>query len=390
MKERDMTLRIALVAPLSPPSGGIATWTEGMLAFTRQDFETELVLVDTAVRYGSLGKLRSNTRSALAMRILCGPFAAASIVVRFALALLWRRCRVAHICTSASLGMLRDLVMVAFARLLHVRVVLHMHLGWVPRIMASHNWEASLIARTSRLAGRVIVLDEASAECLRAAVSGCDVVVIPNPAWNCAGIEMTVPDTACDRTIVFVGHVVPSKGVRELVKACAGIPEASLRLQLIGPVEPAFRAELFELAQAKAAGDWIEIAGPLGNQEATRRVRSALALALPSHWEGFPYVVLEAMMCGKPVISTPVGAVSSMLAVNESEPCGICVPVGEVDSLRRAIERLLRNPAYAHELGRRGRERVLREYSPASVYTKYQEAWNGTSGASAAMLAEQG
>jgi glycosyltransferase involved in cell wall biosynthesis len=177
--------------------------------------------------------------------------------------------------------------------------------------------------------------------------------------------------------------------VRELVKACAGIPEASLRLQLIGPVEPAFRAELFELAQAKAAGDWIEIAGPLGNQEATRRVRSALALALPSHWEGFPYVVLEAMMCGKPVISTPVGAVSSMLAVNESEPCGICVPVGEVDSLRRAIERLLWNPAYAHELGRRGRERVLREYSPASVYTKYQEAWNGTSGASAAMLAEQ-
>jgi glycosyltransferase involved in cell wall biosynthesis len=99
-------------------------------------------------------------------------------------------------------------------------------------------------------------------------------------------------------------------------------------------------------------------------------------LALPSHWEGFPYVLLEAMTLGRPVISTPVGAIPSMLAADSPEPCGICVPVGDVDSLRQAINRLLHDPMYACELGRRGRERVTREYSPQTVYAQYKAAWN--------------
>jgi glycosyltransferase involved in cell wall biosynthesis len=369
-------MRIALAAPLPPPNGGIATWTEGMLTFARKDVGTELVLVNTAVRYGSMGKLRANTASAFAMRILRGPFAALSIVARFAWTLLRKRCDVAHICTSASLGILRDLVLVFIARLLRVRVILHMHLGWVTGIMASRNWEAALIVQTCRLSGSVIVLDSGSAESLRSAVPGCQIIVVPNPGWGINEVSSAPPPSASLNTIVFVGHVVPSKGVRELVLACAGIDEAALRLRLVGPVEPAFRQELCRLAQAKADGSWLEFEGAASNQKALGHVRSALALALPSHWEGFPYVLLEAMTLGRPVISTPVGAIPSMLAADSPEPCGICVPVGDVDSLRQAINRLLHDPMYACELGRRGRERVTREYSPQTVYAQYKAAWN--------------
>ena len=378
-------MKIVLAAPLPPPAGGIATWTEGLLAYLKKD--AEVVLVDTAVRYGSLGRLRSGTLSASALRLVCGPLAAASILFRFAWALLTRRCHAAHICTSASLGMARDLILVALARLRCANVVLHMHLGWIPAILAKHNWESWLTVRACRLTRCVIVLDDASAASLRAAVPACQVHVVPNPAWRIA-VNPPPLGKAHSSTIVFVGHVVPSKGVRELVQACAAIQGESLFLQLLGPIEQEFREELLHLAQVRARGNWLEIAGLVSNRQARDRVRSALALALPSYWEGFPYVVLEAMAESTPVIATPVGAMASMLAANSQVPCGLLVPVGDVESLREAIVRLLHNPNLAHELGRHGCERVLCEYAPHRVVAAYQALWTRTKPIKTNCLAE--
>jgi glycosyltransferase involved in cell wall biosynthesis len=224
----------------------------------------------------------------------------------------------------------------------------------------------------------VIVLDSASASTLRSLLSGCSVSVIPNPAWKFAEVPATPVDDGEGKVIVFVGWVIPSKGIRELVLACSDIRDTEFRLDLIGPVEEEFRKELQALAGARDDGEWLTISGHVESEEALARMARGFAVVLPSYTEGFPNAVLEAMMLGKPVIATPVGAIPQMLSNRGAEPCGICVPVGDVDALRIAIQSLLKQPAYAQELGRRGRERVAREYSPLAVYSQYKSIWNNS------------
>jgi glycosyltransferase involved in cell wall biosynthesis len=175
--------------------------------------------------------------------------------------------------------------------------------------------------------------------------------------------------------LVFVGHVTPAKGVRELVMACRDINHPDFRVDVLGPVGDGFRAELKTLAQVKNNGEWLNILGEQPREEVLARLEAGFALALPSHTEGFPNVVLEAMLKGKPVIATPVGAIPDMLLAGANDPCGVCVPVGDVDALRAAIQSLLDEPARATELGRRARERAVTTYCPEKVYAQYRSVW---------------
>jgi glycosyltransferase involved in cell wall biosynthesis len=176
-------------------------------------------------------------------------------------------------------------------------------------------------------------------------------------------------------TLVFAGHVSAAKGVRELIMACREIVHPDFRLEIVGPVLDDFRAELEALSRVKDDGLWLSISGPLPRREVLARLGAAFALVLPSYTEGFPNVILEAMLNAKPVIATPVGAVPEMLRAGGDAACGICVPVGDVNALREAIQSLLDDPPHACELGRRGRERAGLLYSPEKVYAEYHSIW---------------
>jgi glycosyltransferase involved in cell wall biosynthesis len=363
-------LRIALVAPLSPPPGGISTWTDGLLRFALQDPDVKIVHVDSAVRYRAVANLT------LAMRAIGGFVHAVALFGKYAKALLFAHIDVAHICVSGSLGAHRDLVLAAFTRFWGIPLVVHLRFGRVPELVASENWEAALIRGICRLATDVIVLDSASAESLRRLVPGCSVSVIPNPAWKVDKVRVAAVDGGEAKVIVFAGHVVPSKGVRELVLACRDIEDSEFRLDVIGPVMEGFREELQALACTRADGAWLNISGAIDGSEVLGRIACGFAVVLPSYTEGFPNAVLEAMMLGRPVVATPVGAIPQMLSFGGTKPCGISVPVGDTDALRIAIQSLLKQPSYALELGRHGRERVVRAYSPRAVYLQYKSIWD--------------
>jgi glycosyltransferase involved in cell wall biosynthesis len=245
----------------------------------------------------------------------------------------------------------------------------------LPALVASPNWETAQMRRIFKLSNRVIVLDPASADAVSALVPGRSVSVIPNPAWKVG--EVTATTTVCGqtKTIVFVGHVIPAKGVRELVLACRDIRGTAFRLNIVGSIEKQFRQELEAVARARDDGEWLTISGQVKSEEALSCMAGAFAVALPSYTEGFPNAILEAMMLSKPVIATPVGAISQMLSFDGDEPCGVCVPVRDVDALRIAIQSLLIEPSRALELGRRGRERLMREYLPQAAYARYKSIW---------------
>jgi glycosyltransferase involved in cell wall biosynthesis len=373
--ERWPSVKILLFSPVAPPPGGIATWTEGLLRFAIRDPGVIIVHIDSSVHYASQAKMRTHSPLGFATRVIGGSCHGIVLFAKCAAALIFNNIDIVHICSSCSLGMFRDSAIMAFSRLLRVPIVLHLHSDGLCEKVTARNWETALIRTACRLAKYVIVLDLHSAEALCSLVPDCSVFQVMNPAWKFSEAPARPVNTGGTKVIVFAGHVVPLKGVRELVLACRDIVDAEFRVDIFGPVEDDFRKDLLALGRVREDGKWLTVSGPVGNEEAINRISSGFAVVLASDKEGCPYIVLEAMMLGKPVIATPVGAIPQMLSFDGGKHCGLSVPVRDVGALRLAIQSLLRQPDYAEKLGRNGRERVAQEFSPRRAYELYKSIW---------------
>ena len=98
--------------------------------------------------------------------------------------------------------------------------------------------------------------------------------------------------------VVFVGRLTFQKGVDRLIQAVASI-DGDYLLQIIG--EGPERGDLVEMVNSRSLTDRVKFLGFKDNPWET--VAGADALVLPSRWEGFPNIALEALACGTPVIA---------------------------------------------------------------------------------------
>lgn len=173
--------------------------------------------------------------------------------------------------------------------------------------------------------------------------------------------------------IVYLGQLLPAKGLRELVTACARLAAGGLRLDLVGPVESRFRQELSRLAGPGAG--WLQFHGPVAHDRSLAHLAAADVFVLPSYSEGFPNAVLEAMVCQRPILATSVGAIPEMLDCGGREECGVCVPPRDVAALTRELQRLLADEAARRQLGMRARRRAERLYAAPVVSGDLLRLW---------------
>ena len=171
------------------------------------------------------------------------------------------------------------------------------------------------------------------------------------------------------RRILFVGHVIPTKGVYELVQACSGIENVELRL--VGRVEERVKAELQGIASVKG-GDWMKLLGEVGHDDVLREMLSCDMFVFPSYTEGFPNVIIEAMACGTPIISSGVGAIPEIL---DNGKCGVIIPPQDCNAVRNAVEGLIGDEERKAVLSIVSKERVKAEYSVASVWKQLSSVW---------------
>lgn len=166
--------------------------------------------------------------------------------------------------------------------------------------------------------------------------------------------------------LLGVGRLVPKKGFDVLIDACAvldrrGIP---LDLTLVG-AEDEHGDEIRRRVAASGLGHRVRLRGELGQVELREEYRRADAFCLPCRIldngdrDGIPNVLVEAMACGAPVVTTPVSGIPELVANGVN---GLLVPPDDPARLADALARLYDDPALRARLGQAGQETVRERF----------------------------
>ncbi len=169
---------------------------------------------------------------------------------------------------------------------------------------------------------------------------------------------LNIPETA--KLLVFVGDVSKEKGVCELIEAFRKVrnKKKDLHLVVIGTPHDAVSKIFARMENGMKRS--VHMTGGLPHWQIPQYLSAADIFVLPSHHEGLPNAVLEAMACGLPVIATAVGGIPE--AVEEGKS-GFLVNKQNAKSLAVLIEYLVRNDRLIKQMGIRGREIVETKFS---------------------------
>ena len=177
-----------------------------------------------------------------------------------------------------------------------------------------------------------------------------------------------------DQLILFVGRLVPYKGLFTLLQALRPVlkhnPHAQLAIVGSGPQEPYLRQAIHKLRIDKA----VRFLGRLSHETLLLAYSACDLFVLPSRSrsEAFGIVLLEAMARGKPVVATRVGGISYVVPDGKA---GLLVPPNDPSSLASAIIRLLEDPALRRRMGRAGRLHVQNNFSLHRIISKLEELY---------------
>lgn len=157
----------------------------------------------------------------------------------------------------------------------------------------------------------------------RMGVSEDRIFVVP----HFADIDPDTPMAAGESEVLYVGRLVPEKGVDVLIRACAS---AGLALRVVGDGRD--RPALEGLARELEAD--VAFVGAVSPDDVTREMQRATVLSVPSVWhEVWGLVVNEAWSAGLAVVGTEVGGLADLLRDGR----GVLVPPGDVDALAAAL-----------------------------------------------------
>lgn len=366
-----MRRRVLVVGEGPPAKGGVATFTDWLTSDPVLAEHADIRLLNTtrrAVRRGGAASFE-NVRNAAVD---------SARVLRMA-----RDVDVVHVQAPfmPTLPMLRALLLCTAVRAGRAAVLCHLHTGLVNQ-GPHERYEPGRVQRLLLRAFRghtLVAVSEAAADGLRPHVRGGRIVVVDN-ATDVDGSP--VADPAASTTVVYAGALGRPKGLLDLLAAGRMLRERGITdwdLVVVGGPNQLGEAEA---AIVREAFEREGFAGALVGARTPGEVRDVLAGAavfvLPSHSEGHPLAVLEAMACGVPVVATHVGAIPDVVRDGVD---GLVVPPRDAKRLADALAALLEDPALRRRMGASARARAAERFDVGTLRRRllalYDEAGRG-------------
>ncbi len=311
----------------------------------------------------------SKKSSAIQCRVIdsYGPGSAALMPVYFAraisqivIACITGRVDVIHLNMAHRGSSLRKLALLKLVGLFGVPAVLHLH-GSKFEVFSESLGPAArgLMINAMNAAAKIIVIGTYWRNYLEGSlkIDPTKIQIVHNGVPN-PDLVTTEDDTAAP-LIVCLGLLGKRKGTYDLVTALASERLAEREWKAViagnGDVEAIRRETL-----AHGIAPRVELPGWLEVEAARALLRKAAIFVLPSHNEGLPVSVLEAMAMHLPIVATPVGAIPDAIV---SGVTGLLVPVGDTEALAGAIEKLLADPSLRKTLGHNANKKFMTHFT---------------------------
>ncbi|HEX3865836.1 MAG TPA: glycosyltransferase family 4 protein [Gemmatimonadaceae bacterium] len=338
-------IKVLLVAPVPPPEGGIATWAKRMLRAVTDD-DVTLIHADTSLRGTFAHRGRAMMRQVALTARVCSRIVA-------------DRPSVVHITTSYMRGWERDASFLALSRACGAATIVHLHGGDFAQMHAglSPRRRERIVEQLRRCDAVVAITDETLRYLRGLGLSNAH--LIP----NCIDIRPARERPVRGKPVrwLFVGAVIPAKGISALFDALRRFPTA--HLTLVGPnailAKLSGHSLLGEAANDPSISGRFTHLGALSDEAARTSFDEHDIFVFPTKREGFPNAVLEAMEAGLPIVATRIGAIPEMIVDGEH---GLTVDADDQAALERAIDRLMSDPQLASTLGAAARDRAITLY----------------------------
>lgn len=286
---------------------------------------------------------------------------------------LWRNpdIKIVHIQTSSNNSFWRTAYFVKLAKFFKRTVLLHVHGGEFRKFYYRHQDKVhSVLDRCDGL----IVLSESWRDVFKNEI-GYD-----KPIWvvNNVIAEPVMKETEDDGLIhiLFLGFIRVEKGVFDLVEAAASIKDklaGKAQIHICGVGLEDKMSRLKAMIQDLNLGDVVKYEGWVDGNKKTTLLNQSQVYVLPSHVEGLPVSILEAMSYGLAIVATPVGAIPEIV---KNEENGYLVAVKDVCALSNAILTLVEDADKRYAYGEQSK-RIADNYLPSQVKRQLLTIYSG-------------
>ena len=282
---------------------------------------------------------------------------------------------VIHICTSGSIAFAKDIILTYAAHRRGIKSIVHCHFGRIPSIIETKKGiEYKLLMKLLSIVDMAIVIDGKSYKVL-SEMNYKNIAYVPNPISDSFLHEAKRLEKTVERkhkSAIFVGHVVPTKGVAELVEGCSKVTGLSLRI--IGKCSNEMKQKLCSLAKERKQGSWLSVVGEIPHKEVIAEMLRADSFVFPSYTEAFPNVILEAMACGCAIAASNVGAIPEMLNYN-GELAGICYQPESAEEVANAVNALYEDDNFRNKVVEIAKKKVYSTYAMKEVWAQLASAY---------------
>jgi D-inositol-3-phosphate glycosyltransferase len=234
----------------------------------------------------------------------------------------------------------------------------------------------------------VVATSPQERDILRSQVSfGGQVAIIPC-GTDTANFRLIPKDEARTRLgldlqakiVLYVGRFDPRKGIETLIRACALLQaqgQERLQLIIVGGSSPHLpdgqeRIRLEQIVEQTGLNAQTQFAGQIGHDILPLYYTAADVCVIPSHYEPFGLVAIEAMACGTPVVASDVGGLKFTVLPQET---GLLVPPKDVNAFATAISSILVDHQWATKLRHRAPAYINQRFSWAGVAVQLSELY---------------
>ena len=175
-----------------------------------------------------------------------------------------------------------------------------------------------------------------------------------------------------NRKFLFLGRVIEDKGIFDLMEALSSVVKkySDICVYVGGDGD---KIKVLELIKKYKLENNFKLLGWLNEEKKIETLAKVDTFILPSHYEALPMSILEAMACGKAIISTKIGAIPEVVINNEN---GIVIEVGDIQKLANAMEKVSTDIEFVKKCSENNIKKIEESFSMEKMHTEIKKIYS--------------